>query len=215
MPTLARRRGFTLLEVMVAVAILSVALTSIFSAEAGAIRMAARSRHLTTASLLARCKMGEIEENVARLGLPAVGEQETDGCCEDGEVEGFECDWKIERIVLPEAAPTGADAQGGAAGSGGSGGAIGGLLNNSAGGGASAGAMGAAGAGGMDAIMAGAMGGGESMIAQATMSFIYPVLKPTLEEQIRRATVTVRWHEGQSAQSFDVTQYLVAEPRLP
>lgn len=205
-----RKRGFSLLEVMVAVAILSVALTSIFSAEAGAIHMAARSRRITTASLLARCKMGEIEEEITRMGLPAVGDQGRDGCCEDGEVEGFECEWKVERIVLPEAAPTGGDSQGESAG-----GALGNLLGNSAGQGANPDPNSMTSGGGMDAIMAGAMGGGDSLIASATMSFIYPVLKPTLEEQIRRATVTVRWHEGEGDQSFDVMQFLVAEPRTP
>ena len=58
--------AFTLLEVMVAVPILAVALTAIFASEAGAIRVSARARFTTTATLLARCKMAEIEEETMR-----------------------------------------------------------------------------------------------------------------------------------------------------
>ena len=39
----------------------------------------------------------------------------------------------------------------------------------------------------------------------------YPILKPFLEEQVRRATVTVRWKEGPREIGFDVVQYLVSE----
>ncbi len=102
LPDRDRASGFTLLEVMVAVAILGITLVSIFSAEAGAIRMAGRARLLTTASLLARCKMGEIEEEIMRTGLPAVSSQGADECCEGGEVEGFDCEWEISRVVLPD-----------------------------------------------------------------------------------------------------------------
>jgi len=101
--------AFTLLEVMVAVTILAVALTAIFASEAGAIRVAARARFTTTATLLARCKMAEIEEQTLREGLPAVSATGVDGCCEDGEVDGFECDWEISRVVLPDQAAVGED----------------------------------------------------------------------------------------------------------
>jgi hypothetical protein len=43
------------------------------------------------------------------------------------------------------------------------------------------------------------------------MQYVYPILKPAFESQIRRATVTVMWKEGAAEQKFDVTQYLVAE----
>ena len=52
------------------------------------------------------------------------------------------------------------------------------------------------------------MGGGLSSFA---VSFTYPVLKPTIEEQVRRVTVKVRWHEGTREHSFDVVQYFVAD----
>jgi general secretion pathway protein I len=95
-------RGFTLLEVMIAVAILGLSLTAIFSSEVGAANVAARARRQNVAATLARCKMGEIEEVVAIEGLPALEKKDTDSCCEHAPVEGFECEWLVERIILPE-----------------------------------------------------------------------------------------------------------------
>ena len=97
-----RRLGFTLLEVMVAVLILGIALVGIFASEVGAVKTAMRSNQMTVASLLARCKMAEIEEQVMREGLPAIDDSGSDRCCEDAEVEGFTCDWRIDRVVLPD-----------------------------------------------------------------------------------------------------------------
>ncbi len=181
------RRGFTLLEVMVAVAILAIALTAIFASEAGAIRAGARARWVTTATLLARCKMAEIEEQMLREGLPAVSAVGTDECCEEGDVEGFECEWEVSRIVLPDAALA-EDGSGEA----------------EAGEGEEPSAPTS-----VDSVMS-MMGSGDLM-SQLAMQYAFPVIKPQLEEQVRRARVTVRWHEGTEEQSFDVVQFLVAE----
>lgn len=188
--------AFTLLEVMVAVAILAIALTAIFSSQAGAIRVASRARFTTTATLLARCKMAEIEEQTMRDGLPAVSATGTDECCEEGEVEGFECEWEISRIVLPDQAAL-AEGEEGAD-----------PLASLAGGGAEGGEPPA-----VEDIMGGMMGGGD-MMSELAMQYAFPVIKPQIEEQVRRARVTVSWHEGEREQSFDVVQYLVAE-QLP
>jgi general secretion pathway protein I len=94
--------GFTLLEVMVAVAILALSLTAIFSSEAGAIKMAARARKMGAATLLVRCKMGEIEEKIATEGLPAVYANGSDACCEEAPADGYTCDWEIDPIILPD-----------------------------------------------------------------------------------------------------------------
>jgi general secretion pathway protein I len=187
--------AFTLLEVMVAVAILAIALTAIFSSQAGAIRVATRARFTTTATLLARCKMAEIEEQMLREGLPAVSARGQDGCCEEGEVEGFECEWEISRVVLPDQAALGDDEEQGG---------IGGLLGGRGSEGGEPPSV--------DSVMSGSMmAGGGDMISEMAMQLAFPVLKPHIEEQVRRATVTVSWREGQSRRSFDVVQYLVAE----
>jgi general secretion pathway protein I len=204
--------GFTLLEVMVAVAILGVALVAIFSSEAGAVRNGARARHLTTATLLARCKMGEVEETVMREGLPAVSALGTDDCCEGGEVEGFTCEWEIERIVLPDEIMMGPGGEEGEEGG------LGGLLGAATGEGADpAAAAGAAGlsmdsAPSVDTLMSGALlGGGGDPIGDLALTLAFPVIKPHIEEQVRRATVTVRWTEGDDERDFTVVQFLVAE----
>ncbi len=96
------RRGFTLLEVMIAVAILGLALTAIFSSEVGASNVAQRAKRQNVATTLARCMMGEIEEVIAIEGLPLVDKADDDNCCEHAPVEGYECSWIIERVILPE-----------------------------------------------------------------------------------------------------------------
>ena len=192
-----RRAGFTLLEVMVAVAILAIALTAIFSSEGGAIKVHHRARKTTVATLLARCKMGEIEQLLHEEGLPAVEESGSDGCCEDAEHEGFTCDWRVSTIELPEPALEGDGAEGeGAEGEEGPAGldpaalAEGGSLEDFLGGGSP-------------------MGGGGDLMGSLAMQYAYPILKPAIEEQVRRIDVTVKWREGDAEQSFDVAQYFV------
>src|SRR5690606_19087481 len=101
--------AFTLLEVMVAVAILALSMTAIFSSEGGAIRAGARARQMSAATLLARCKMAEVEEQMANEGFPAVMADGDDECCEGGEQEGFSCHWQVEQVLLPDALDLGTD----------------------------------------------------------------------------------------------------------
>jgi general secretion pathway protein I len=56
-----KEKGFTLIEVMVAMAILAIALVSIFQLQSQSISMATDSRFMTTAALLAQSKMVEVE----------------------------------------------------------------------------------------------------------------------------------------------------------
>ena len=58
---LSDNRGFTLLEVMVAVAILAIALVAILKANIQSLDTLAETREGTTASLLAASKMAEVE----------------------------------------------------------------------------------------------------------------------------------------------------------
>ena len=186
-------RGFTLLEVMIAVAILGLSLTAIFSSEVGAANIAARARRQNVAATLARCKMGEIEQIIAIEGLPAIEKKDTDSCCEHAPVEGFECEWIVERIILPEfgaqdeeddssqdavnrelnAAKDEIDSQGDTA----------------------------------QQLIAGDGGN----LAGMALQLGFPILKPFLEEQVRRATVSIRWKEGPREIGFDLIQYLVSE----
>jgi general secretion pathway protein I len=55
--------GFTLLEVMVAIAILAIALVAVLRSQAHTVFVAGEARLSTTASLLAQSKLAEIESN--------------------------------------------------------------------------------------------------------------------------------------------------------
>ncbi|MFW6197300.1 MAG: type IV pilus modification PilV family protein [Myxococcota bacterium] len=189
----SRQAGFTLLEVAVAVAILSLALTAIFSSEAGAIKVGHRARNTGVATTLARCKMAEIEEEVTRKGLPAVEATGSDGCCEGAEVDGYTCDWLIERVVLPDLDEMPMEGEEGES---------------------EAAAAQTASAAGEEAdvqeLLQGAGGATSDAISEIAVGFAFPLLKPSIEEQVRRATVTVSWNEGSRTHSFDVSQFLVA-----
>ncbi|MBE9504991.1 MAG: type II secretion system minor pseudopilin GspI [Proteobacteria bacterium] len=54
-------KGFTLLEVMIAMSILAITLVVVFQSQSQSISMAGRARFETTAALLAQSKMAEIE----------------------------------------------------------------------------------------------------------------------------------------------------------
>jgi general secretion pathway protein I len=239
------RRGFTLIEVMIAVVILAIGLSSLFTSEAGAVRIAQRARTTTVATLLARCKMAEIEERIAKEGWPGEQIDGRDECCEDAEHEGFRCEWKVERISLPD--PIGEeddDKKGGsgsfkdrvkqttsggsdgkskeAAGAAAAGAAAALAATGGAGGtGALGGTAGAAGDGGLSEILTAVgatsgSGGGGDPFAAMVMELTFPVMKPVIEDSVRKATVTVSWKEGSSEQQFDVVQFLVNElPMLP
>jgi general secretion pathway protein I len=53
--------GFTLLEVMVAMAIIAIALTAVLGSQSQGVSLANEAKFNTTAPLLAQCKMAEIE----------------------------------------------------------------------------------------------------------------------------------------------------------
>ena len=56
-----QQSGFTLLEVMIAIAILAIALLAVFQMQSQSISMATEARFTTTASLLAQSKMADVE----------------------------------------------------------------------------------------------------------------------------------------------------------
>jgi prepilin-type N-terminal cleavage/methylation domain-containing protein len=264
-----RTAGFTLLEVMLAVAIMAISLAAIFSAEAGSVKMAHRARKLSFATLLARCKMGELEEDIMKKGLPASPLTDDDDCCKDAPIEGFKCKTEIVPIVLPDTMFKGDDEEengkGKKPGSTGSGsspgtpsassggsdkkGGLSGLL------GAASGLLGGGKDGDVDKalkdkdstdskdkdgkdkdgkdkdgkddpdrdilsgdparLLAGGGGGDVDGISAMAMQYVYPILKPSIQSQIRRVSVTVEWMEGSADKTYDLSQYYVAEQPVP
>jgi general secretion pathway protein I len=67
-------RGFTILEVLIALAIIAIVLITCVRAQNQNIRLHQLSRDITIATILARQKMGEIE----LVGFPELGENEGD-----------------------------------------------------------------------------------------------------------------------------------------
>ncbi|MEM6734211.1 MAG: prepilin-type N-terminal cleavage/methylation domain-containing protein, partial [Myxococcota bacterium] len=63
------KRGFTLLEVMIALLILAVSLAVLLQAQAGSLANSSRARDMTVATLLARSKMIDIEQVVFDEGF--------------------------------------------------------------------------------------------------------------------------------------------------
>ena len=81
------RKGFTLLEVMMAMAILAITLVAVFQSQSQSISMATEVRFLTTASLLAQGKMAEIDKMEPREIISTSG---------DFEEEFADYAWRVE-----------------------------------------------------------------------------------------------------------------------
>lgn len=94
-----RPQGFTLLEVMVALAILAVALVAIADINGQAIRTHSYAKKLTIATMLARSKMVDLESKFIEEGFTSEFDQKMEGDFSD---EGWdEFRWEAE-IIKPE-----------------------------------------------------------------------------------------------------------------
>jgi general secretion pathway protein I len=197
------KRGFTLLEVMVAVAILGIGLTVILTSQTGLFSSSQRAANVSVAIGLARCKMNEVEADLLRDGFPIIDQSEDGVCCEDDESQ-FQCTWQINTVTLPELG-----AMGGGADAGSEPDPLGALMSakDSFTGGDPSGAI-----KGLESMIPGGESAGPSLgagaLAPMAMGIIYPQLKAMLEASIRKIVVTVKWREGVNERDFTVTQYL-------
>lgn len=98
MSVAAGRRGFTLLEVMVALAILAGALLAVSDVVSGALRNHVRARHLEVATLLARGKLAELEDHYEAKGFKTSDETQEGTFEEEGHPE---VRWKVEVVAPP------------------------------------------------------------------------------------------------------------------
>jgi general secretion pathway protein I len=212
----ARQQGFSLLEVIVAVAILGLGLTTILSAQAGLFASSSRGANMTRAANLARCKMSEVEVGLSRDGYPLTDQKDEGHCCEHEDDNGFLCNWIVETIKLPELnALDGGTPDGGTPGlSGGMGLKLDGGLDLSSGSGMSG--LSALGAGlpGLGSSSSGsgkglgAAAGGLDAIASMALTMVYPTVKPMLEASIRRITIKISWYEGINERTLEIGQYV-------
>lgn len=212
------RRGFTLLEVMVAVAILGLGLTAILTAQAGAFKSVGTARLTSEATGLARCRMSEIEWELTQNGFPLVDAIEQGPCCDMQLHPKLSCVWRIEKPEFPEASYGEMDLNadldmGSTPGSGSTG-------SNSAGALTAMGALPAGGGlqlpenGNVGDIASSVIGAGSGdmldSVTSMMMGIVYPDLKAAFEAGSRRITVTVVWLEGNQERSLEISQWVTS-----
>lgn len=201
----AAGRGFTLLEVVVALAILGLSLMAIFDLNAGAVAMHGYTKRLTVASLLARSKMTDIEQELMDEGFQ-LDDQELSG---DFSEEGWASfKWRA-KVVAPRTSGVSPEKFMGALFNlpiGGEGGGAGDPLSAFAG--AMAGQTGGSGtalAGGMQSMM-GNMAGG-------LMGTQFNQMLDQIAKQVREVHLTVTWKDGTQTESIDVVTHVVSPGR--
>ncbi len=198
----SRRRdapAFTLLEVMVALAILATSLMAIADLTGGALRNHSYARDLTVATLLARGKMAALEEKYEDTGFRDFDESEEGDFADQGHGE---IKWRVE-LKKPDSAlspdellsvllgAAGGDAQD----------LMGKLLGT---GGAKSGQ-----GGGPQTASAGGLVGG---MLQAQLTAFGESLKKSLREM----RLTVAWMDGRQLRQLTVTTHLVVlNPKAP
>ncbi|MBK9030098.1 MAG: type II secretion system protein [Myxococcales bacterium] len=196
-----RRAAFTLVEVMIALAILGMGLVILVKSVAGNVSAAASSFYMGVATDLARGKMYDLEEKILDEGFQDA-EQEEEG---DFSEEGWpKIAWQavIEPVELPSydklvALQSGA---GGGSGSGsdGDGEAATDTFQSSA-------------LGGMMGMFGGGGGGADSAQGAQTGGFIqaqYTLIQEVLKASIRKITLTVTWSTGIANEHMDVILYV-------
>lgn len=204
-----KARGFSLLEVMVALAIFGLMITGILAAQGGLAASNKKAANMGLATNLARCKMTELEEKLLKLGYPEIDDLDQGAaCCEGEEGSDFTCDTRIERVMMPEPpSNTMGDLLGADGGAsdllGGANSAIGSAQLDFDGG-----------LNGLGTQLQNATGGrGTAGLLNMALGFVYPTIKPMMEASIRRITVVVHWKEGQKEHELEVVQFVTNPQR--
>ena len=188
-----RRGGFTLLEVMIALAILSAGLLTISEIVGSSLRNHVRARQLDVATLLARGTMAALEWDYDRKGFRDFDEKDEGSFEEQGHPE---IRWSVE-VLKPQADLTPerilqlfAGQEGG----------LDALLKQLA----------PKSDGGPQQAMPGAGAIAQALQAQLT------VVGEQGKKGVREVRLTVSWPDGKRAQSFPVvTHMVVLSPREP
>ena len=183
-----QERAFTLLEVMVAMAILASSLALLLESQTQSVQNSNRSKMTTTAVLLARAQIGELEHELYEDGFSDIG-AESSGDFSDEGFPNFRWEWKVETVELPTVAETQEAASGG-------GEATGELP-------ATPGATALAGSGSE------AMDAASSMMASQ-----FELIRGVIEASVRRGTFAIFWKERATEQSFVVQAYFTDPTRV-
>lgn len=176
-----RENGFTLLEVMVALAILGMGLTLLLQAQARAVSLAQQAHGITVGTMLARAKMYDCEQDLLKKGF-SIGDYNESGNFSDDDFPSFFWQCRAYKPDLP--IPDGGDITSGVAS-------------------AMSAQSGSAASGATPALPQGAdMGLG--LIAP-----VLSQVSQVLGDSIRELTVIVSWQEGEDWQTVNVTTHVV------
>lgn len=185
----AKARGFTLLEMMIAMAILAGALTWITAGVSRAIKVENHAKLITTATFLARGRMSQLEDDLYEKGFGEF-DKETSGAFDDKGFKRFAWKAVVDKVELPNAS----DMQNALGKANEVKAAVTGEDPSKA-------AQGSPPAGGSPLSM-----GASAMASQ------FGMIKEVLEQAIRRVTVRVTWTEGTRPQEVAVVAYFT-DPR--
>ncbi len=201
----ARRLGFTLIEVMLALAILGMALVILVKSIATNATSAGAAFYMGIATDLARGKMYDLEEELLAEGFQD-GEQEEEGDFSDEGYPGITWKATIEPSELPsyEKLVALSASTGPGAGSGSGGGADGeGTPGDK---------FGSSALGGMMGMFGGGLGGAADSAQEAeTGGFIasqYALIQGVLKASIRKITLEVKWSTGVEDESAEFVLYV-------
>jgi general secretion pathway protein I len=193
-PTKATR-GFTLLEVMIGLALLGLALSVLIQGAASSIYSAKGAQMMGVATDLARGKMYDIEEKLLKDGFTDTNQSESDKTFEEEGWPTISYEYKVEEVELPSYDDLQSISKAAGSGSGSSGGSGGSGATSSSGGG---GFM-DTGLGMLAQMTSGFLGGGASsknLDSQQGAGLIqgqFQMIQQILKVSIRKVTLIVRY----------------------
>ena len=206
------RRGFTLLEVMVALALMGLGLVVLIKSAANNIRASEESHMMGIATDLARGKMYDIEEQLLKDGFTDTDQSQTDP--KPFDTEGWPnifYSYKVDQVEMPDfdqltAMSQGRQGSGAYAGTGSNnyyGSAFGSAYGSAFGSDAIGGFQNSA-LGSMLGMFGGGTGGVTGSQAGSLIQSQYSMFQQILKVSVRKVTLTVSWSVMGSSSSMKV-----------
>lgn len=197
-----RQRGFTLLEMMIAMAILAGGLTWLVVGVSRNIQAENHAKLMTTATFLARERMVDLKDELYEKGFGEF-EKESSGGFDDKGFSRFTWKAVVDKVELPSAEQLQtvlSKAQEARQTLQGGGPAGGSTTPPSPPGGANG--------------MSGASAGNPLSAGAGALGSQFGIIKDVLEQAIRRVTVKVLWTEGKTERDVEVIAYYVDVRRV-
>src|SRR4051812_28428936 len=113
-PERSNESGFTLLETIIALAIMLVTLASIMAVESNSLMTSARAKQLNVVAMLARNEMSEMEQKIEGKNFDEVKEE--DGGAFDAPFEDYRWTSQIKEVTFPNLGMGSAQGAGGSEG---------------------------------------------------------------------------------------------------